>query len=325
MTAFVIRRSWQALAVLLVMSVIVFVGVYAIGNPVDILIPPDATQVEREAAIVALGLDRSLPVQYWQFLLAAFQGDLGTSFVYNQPAIELILSRLPATLELALFAMVLAILIGLPLGMVAGMRPDSLLDRGVMTGSILGFSMPNFWQGMMLIMIFAVWLGWLPSGGRGQTGEILGVQTSLATADGLRHLLLPALNLALFKIALVIRLARSGTREVMLQDYIKFARAKGLRPRRIVLVHVLKNILLPVITVVGMEFGSLIAFAVVTETIFSWPGMGKLIIDSIAVLDRPVIVAYLLVVVVMFIFINLIVDMLYSVIDPRVRLGGGET
>ncbi|MGY6553645.1 MAG: ABC transporter permease [Wenzhouxiangella sp.] len=324
MSAFIIRRVWQSALVLLLMSIIVFAGVYAIGNPIDILIPPDATQAEREAAIVALGLDRPLVEQYLQFVGSALRGDLGTSFVFNQPAIQLILSRLPATLELAICAMVLAVLIGLPLGMVAGMRPDSLLDRGVMTGSILGFSLPNFWQGMMLIMIFAVWLGWLPSGGRGETGTILGIQTSLATWDGIRHLLLPALNLALFKIALVIRLARSGTREVMLTDYIKFARAKGLHPRRIVVVHVLRNILLPVITVVGMEFGSLIAFAVVTETIFSWPGMGKLIIDSITVLDRPVIVAYLLVVVVLFIVINLIVDVLYSVLDPRVRLGKGS-
>ncbi len=324
MSAFIIRRCWQSALVLLVMSIIVFAGVYAIGNPVDILIPPDATQAERQAAIIALGLDRPLLEQYFQFVSAAMRGDLGTSFVFNQPAIQLILSRLPATLELAICAMALAIVLGLPLGMVAGMRPDSLLDRGVMTGSILGFSLPNFWQGMMLIMIFAVWLGWLPSGGRGETGTIFGIETSLASRDGWRHLLLPALNLALFKLALVIRLARSGTREVMLTDYIKFARAKGLRPRRIVLVHVLRNILLPVITVVGMEFGSLIAFAVVTETIFSWPGMGKLIIDSITVLDRPVIVAYLLVVVVLFILINLIVDVLYSVLDPRVRLGRGS-
>ena len=307
------------------MSIIVFAGVYAIGNPIDILIPPDATQAEREAAMIALGLDRSLVQQYLYFVASALQGDFGTSFVFNQPAIQLIISRLPATLELAVCAMVLAVLIGLPLGMVAGMRPDSLLDRGVMTGSILGFSLPNFWQGMMLIMIFAVWLGWLPSGGRGETGTIFGIETSLATWDGIRHLLLPALNLALFKLALVIRLTRSGTREVMLTDYIKFARAKGLHPRRIVMVHVLRNILLPVITVVGMEFGSLIAFAVVTETIFSWPGMGKLIIDSITVLDRPVIVAYLLVVVVLFIIINLIVDVLYSVLDPRVRLGKGSS
>jgi peptide/nickel transport system permease protein len=223
-------------------------------------------------------------------------------------------------LELAVTAMVLAVFIGLPLGMAAGLRPDSPFDRTVMTGSILGFSLPNFWQGMMLIMIFSVYFGWLPSGGRGETGTILGIETSFATWDGIRHLILPAFNLALFKVALVIRLARSGTREAMLQDYVKFARAKGLPPRRIVLVHVLKNIMLPIVTVLGMEFGSLIAFAVVTETIFSWPGMGKLIIDSINVLDRPVIVAYLLVVVLMFIVINLVVDLVYTVVDPRVRL-----
>lgn len=320
MTAFILRRLLQSLAVLLVMSVIVFAGVYAIGNPVDILIPPDATQAEREAAIVALGLDRSLPSQYWHFLASALRGDLGTSFIYNEPSVKLILSRMPATLELAVCAMVLAVVIGLPLGMWAGLRPDSPIDRSIMAGSILGFSLPNFWQGMMLIMIFSVFLGWLPSGGRGETGTILGIETSLATVDGLRHLMLPAINLALFKIALVIRLARSGTREAMLTDYVKFARAKGLHSRRIVGVHVLKNIMLPIITVLGMEFGSLIAFAVVTETIFSWPGMGKMIIDSINVLDRPVIVAYLMVVVLMFIVINLVVDLLYSAVDPRVRL-----
>lgn len=320
MTVFIVRRLLQSLAVLLVMSVIVFAGVFAIGNPVDILVPPDATQADRAASIEALGLDKPLLTQYGRFLANAAQGDLGTSFIYNQPSIDLILSRMPATMELAICAMVLAIFLGIPLGMAAGMKPDSMFDRSVMTGSILGFSLPNFWQGMMLIMIFAVFLGWLPSGGRGETGVILGIETSLATWDGIRHLILPALNLALFKLALVVRLARSGTREAMLQDYVKFARAKGLKRRRIVGVHVLKNIMLPIITVVGMEFGSLIAFAVVTETIFSWPGMGKLIIDSINVLDRPVIVAYLMVIVVMFIVINLLVDLLYSVVDPRVRL-----
>ncbi len=320
MTVFIIRRLLQSLAVLVVMSVIVFAGVFAIGNPVDILVPPDATQADREASIEALGLDQPLVIQYGRFVSNAVQGDLGTSFIYNQPSIDLIISRLPATLELAICALLIAIVFGIPLGMVAGLKPDSLFDRSVMTGSILGFSLPNFWQGMMLIMIFAVFLGWLPSGGRGETAVILGVETSLATWDGIRHLILPALNLALFKLALVVRLARSGTREAMLQDYVKFARAKGLKNRRIVGVHVLKNIMLPIITVMGMEFGSLIAFAVVTETIFSWPGMGKLIIDSINVLDRPVIVAYLMVVVVMFIVINLLVDLLYSVIDPRVRL-----
>jgi peptide/nickel transport system permease protein len=204
--------------------------------------------------------------------------------------------------------------------MAAGLRPDSPFDRTVMTGSILGFSLPNFWQGLMLIMIFSVYFGWLPSGGRGETGVILGVETSFATWDGIRHLILPAFNLALFKVALVVRLARSGTREAMLQDYVKFARAKGLSPWRVVLVHVLKNILVPVVTVLGLELGGLIAFSVVTETVFAWPGMGKLLIDSIQRLDRPVIVAYLVITVLMFVVINLIVDLLYAALDPRVRL-----
>jgi len=319
-TVFVIRRLLQSIGVLFATSIIVFLGVYAIGNPVDILIAADATQAERQAAIVALGLDRSLPEQYWIFLTNALQGDFGRSFVFSQPAISLIFARLPATLELAFVALVIALVIGIPLGLIAGLKPRSVTDETIMTGSILGFSLPNFWQGMMLIMIFSVWLGWLPASGRGVVGEVLGVRTSLATWDGIAHLILPALNLALFQLALVIRLTRTGVRETMPLDFVKFGRAKGLSERRIVLVHVLKNIMIPVVTVVGMEFGSLIAFAVVTETIFAWPGIGKLLIDSIMVLDRPVVVSYLLVVVTMFIVLNLVVDILYSVLDPRIRL-----
>ena len=189
-----------------------------------------------------------------------------------------------------------------------------------MTGSILGFSLPSFWQGMMLVMIFSVWLGWLPSTGRGETVDFFGIPVSFFTASGLAHLVLPALNLALFKVSLVLRLTRTGVRETMPLDFVKFARAKGLTERRIVFVHVLKTILIPIVTVIGVEFGNIIAFAVVTETIFAWPGIGKLLIDSIMRLDRPVIVAYLLVVVTMFIVINFIVDVLYSVLDPRIRL-----
>ncbi|MFD2263362.1 ABC transporter permease, partial [Lacibacterium aquatile] len=270
-----------------------------------------------------LGLDKPLHEQFLTFLGNAAQGDLGTSFVFNQPSISLILNRLPATLELAIVAVLMALVVGIPLGMLAGLKPGSLLDESVMTGSILGFSLPNFWQGIMLIMIFSVWLGWLPSTGRGQVGEIFGIQTSFATWDGIRHLLLPALNLSLFKLALVIRLTRTGVRETMPLDFVKFARAKGISERRIVMVHVFKNILIPLVTVVGLEIGSLIAFGVVTETIFAWPGIGKLLIDSIMRLDRPVVVAYLLVIVALFIFINLVVDILYSILDPRIRLGGG--
>lgn len=322
MSVYLLRRLIQALGVVLAMSLIVFIGVFAIGDPVEILISPDADQIERERAIVALGLDKPLWLQYLSFLGNALRGDLGRSFVFNEPALQLILNRMPATLELAFGAMFLALLIGLPLGLYAGLKPKSPVSQGIMAGSILGFSLPTFWVGLMLIMVFAVQLGWLPSTGRGETREILGMRWSFLTADGLAHMAMPALNLALFKISLVIRLTRAGVRETMLMDYVKFARAKGLSPARVTFVHVFKNILIPVVTVVGLELGSTIAFSVVTESVFAWPGMGKLIIDSINVLDRPVIVAYLMVIVLMFITINLIVDLTYSVLDPRVRLEG---
>jgi peptide/nickel transport system permease protein len=240
--------------------------------------------------------------------------------VFNEPALKLILQRMPATLELAIGATVVALLIGVPLGLYAGLKPDSPVSKGVMAASILGFSLPTFWVGLMLILVFAVQLGWLPSTGRGETVEVLGMRWSFLTADGLAHMVMPAVNLSLFKISLVIRLTRAGVRETMLMDFVKFARAKGLSPRRVIAVHVLKNIMIPVVTVVGLEFGGTIAFSVVTESIFAWPGMGKLIIDSINVLDRPVIVAYLMIIVLMFIVINLAVDLTYSMLDPRVRL-----
>ena len=320
MTAFVIRRLIESVVVLFAMSLIVFVGVYAIGNPVDILINPQAEPLERERAIAALGLDRPLWEQYVTFLRGAVTGDLGRSFVHATPALGLIVEKMPATLELAFVAMLLAVVLGIPLGLWAGLKPDALSGRAIMAGSILGFSLPTFWVGLMLIMVFSVMLGWLPSNGRGPTVDVLGIGVSFLTVDGWRHLILPATNLALFKLALLIRLTRAGTREALLQDYVKFARAKGLPQRRVIGVHVLRNILIPIVTVIGLEFGSVIAFAIVTESVFAWPGMGKLLIDSINLLDRPVIVAYLLVIVAIFITINLVVDVLYSALDPRVRL-----
>jgi peptide/nickel transport system permease protein len=307
---FIIRRIVQSLVVVLVMSLVVFVGVHLVGDPVHILISDDMTQEEIERFIQKLGLDRPVHEQYFHFLANAARGDLGNSFVFGEPALKLIVQRMPATLELAFAAFLLAIVVGIPLGMYAGLRPDSAGSRVIMAGSILGFSLPTFWVGLMLIMVFAVMLGWLPSTGRGD----------FMTWDGLRHLALPAINLALFKMALVTRLARAGTREAALQDYVKFARAKGLSQTRVVLVHVLKNILVPVVTVLGLELGGLIAFSVVTESVFAWPGMGKLLIDSIQRLDRPVIVAYLVITVLMFVVINLVVDLLYAALDPRVRL-----
>jgi peptide/nickel transport system permease protein len=314
------RRLFQAILVMFAMTIIVFIGVNVIGNPIDILVPPDANQAERLRIIQSLGLDQPLYVQYFEFLKGALQGDLGNSYVYNQPALQVIVDRLPATLELAISAMVISVAIGIPLGLYAGLRSDGWLAKTLMAGSIVGFSLPTFWIGLMLIMVFAVQLGWLPSSGRGDTVEVLGIGWSFLTMDGLRHLLLPALNLSLFKTALVMRLTRAGVHEVLPQDYIRYARARGLSERRVVGVHVLKNIMIPVVTVIGLEFGSVIAFSVVTESIFAWPGMGKLIIDSINVLDRPIMVAYLMMIVLVFVCINLVVDLIYTLLDPRVRL-----
>ena len=321
MTVFIIRRLLQSAVVLLAMSLLVFIGVFAIGNPVDILVSPQADQAEIARATAALGLDKPLWEQYLVFLRNAVHGDLGNSFVFNEPSLKLIAERMPATLELAFAAMLLAILLGLPLGLYVGLKPRTTLSRTIAASSILGFSLPTFWVGIMMILVFAVELGWLPSTGRGATVRLLGIDLSILTWDGLKHLLLPAVNLALSRIALVIRLAASGTREVIHMDYVKFARAKGLSQSRVIRVHVLKNILIPIVTVLGLEIGAVIAFSVVTETIFAWPGMGQLIIKSITVLDRPVIVAYLMMTVFLVILINLAVDILYSVLDPRVRLG----
>ena len=321
MIGFLISRVLQAACVILAMSVLVFLGVYAIGNPVDVLIAPDATQEQRAIAIAHLGLDKPLWQQLGAFLWRAVQGDFGRSFVYDMPVGDLILSRLPATFELTVLAVVCATCLGVPLGMYAGYRPQAALSRLIMAVSIVGFSVPTFWIGLVLILVFAVQFGVLPAGGRGDTVEIFGVSWSFLTVDGLTHLLLPALNLALFKFSMMVRLARAGTRELMLTDTVKFARAAGLSEATILVRHVLRLISIPIATVFGLEFASTLAFAVVTETIFSWPGLGKLVIDSITSLDRPVMVAYLMLVALLFIVINLLVDVVYALLDPRLRKG----
>jgi peptide/nickel transport system permease protein len=324
MTVYILRRLAQTLLVLFITSALVFGGLYLVGDPVEILVNPAADQEEKARAAKALGLDRPVLEQYWVFLRGAFTGDLGRSFVFGRPALEVILERMPATLELAALAMLISVGLGIPLGLYAGLRPDSRAAKAIMAASILGFSLPTFWVGLLLIMVFAVQLGWLPSTGRGPTTEFLGLQLSILNVEGLRYALLPAINLALFKLSLIIRLTRAQTREQALLDYIRFARAKGLPRSRVIGVHLLKNILIPLVTVIGLELGSVIAFAIVTETVFAWPGMGKLVIDSIFQLDRPVVVAYLMVVVFMFILINLTVDILYSALDPRVRLAAAS-
>ncbi|MBR3190037.1 ABC transporter permease [Bosea sp. (in: a-proteobacteria)] len=324
MTAFILQRLIQSVLVLLAVSIVVFLAVYGIGDPVELLVSPSASAAEREALIRRLGLDLPVWQQYLTFMANALKGDLGRSFVHGVPALQLILQRLPATFELVLLAMTLALAAGIPLGLMAGLNPDSRSARIVMASTVLGFSLPSFWKGMMLILLFAVWLGWLPTAGRGETVSLLGIQTSLLTLDGLQHIALPALNLAIPNLALIIRLVAAGTTETMTQDYVKYARAKGVRPRRIVNRHILRNILIPVVTVVGVEFGSLVAFSTITETVFAWPGMGKLLIDSVYQLDRPVVVAYVLLATLLFVTVNFLVDVLYAALDPRVKLAGEQ-
>jgi peptide/nickel transport system permease protein len=321
---YILRRLSQTVVVMLITSLLVFSAIFLVGDPIELLVSPQADQLEKDRARAALGLDQPMLVQYGRFLRNAAHGELGVSFIHGRQALDLILERMPATLELALLAMLIAVALGIPLGMYAGLKPDSLGAKAVMAVSIVGFSLPGFWVGLLLIMLFAVQLGWLPSTGRGPVVDYWGLKLSVLQWEGLRHALLPALNLALFKLSLIIRLTRAQVRENVLLDYIKFARAKGLSRARVLGVHLLKNIMIPLVTVIGLEFGSVIAFAVVTESIFAWPGMGKLVVESIFQLDRPVVVAYLMITVLMFILINLAVDLLYSVLDPRMRLRAAQ-
>lgn len=322
MISTIVRRILQTGLVVLIMSALVFAALYVIGDPVLMLASPEATDLDREAIRRNLGLDKPLWEQYAIFLSKAVQLNFGDSFLTGESAMHLILERMPATLELATLAMLISLVVGVPLGIHAGLHPDSPVARGIMSGSVLGFSLPNFWVGLMLIMLFAVMLGWVPAGGRGPVQDFGPIQLSIFSLDGLKHLILPALTIATAKGALIIRVTRAATRECLPQDYIRYARAKGLKERRVLGVHLLKNIMIPIVTIGGLEYGQVFAFAVVTETVFSWPGMGKLLIDSIINLDRPVVVAYLMLTVVFLAMLNLVVDIGYTILDPRVRLGG---
>jgi peptide/nickel transport system permease protein len=286
------------------------------GDPVELMLPPDATQQEVIDMRVTLGLDKSFIVQYQKFLVNVSQGNMGVSFIYGQPALDIVFERLPATLELAIIAMLFSILLGIPLGIIASINPKSILSRVIMFFSLSGISVPVFWTGMILVLIFSVILGVLPSSGRGEVYLF----TSAFTWDGIKHLIMPVVTLSLFQLALILRLTKTGMMEVLMQDYIKLATAKGVPRKVVVYYHALKNTMIPLITIIGIQFGELVAFTIITETIFAWPGTGKLIIDSIQNLDRPIVVAYLLVISFMFVFINFVVDMLYTLVDPRVRV-----
>lgn len=320
MLRYLLTRISQLILVLFVVSILVFMFTSVMGNPVYLMVRENATEAEIQAAIEYLGLDKPLPVQYSVFVKNALKGDFGKSYIYHQPALGLIIERFPATLELVIIAMLLSALIGIPLGVISGAYPEKISSKTIMTLSIAGISLPSFWVGMVMIFLFSLTLGILPVSGRGDTGTILGIKTSLATVTGWKHLILPSITLALANIATIIRLTRAGMQENVRQDYVKFARAKGVSQRKVLFGHALKNTLIPVVTIFGLQLGSLIAFTTITETIFAWPGMGKLLIDAINSADRPIVAAYVLFVAVMFVFINFIVDILYTFIDPRIDL-----
>lgn len=320
MIKYIFKRFYHMILVLFIVSIIVFFVMSFTGDPVLMLVPLDATQAQIDAARIELGLDQPLLVQYGIFLKNLLRGDLGNSYAFKQSAIKLIIERMPATFELVVFSIIISIFLAIPLGVYAGAYPKKRSSKAIMLASLLGISLPNFWVGMMLIFIFAVQLQVMPSFGRGDIIEIVGLRLSILTKDGLKHLILPAVMLSIQSMAVLLRLTRAGMMEVMKQDFIKFARAKGALTRTILFKHALKNVLIPVITVFGIQIGKIIAFATVTETIFAWPGMGKLLIDSINRSDRPVIVAYLLVVSFIFVCLNFFVDLMYTFIDPRIDL-----
>lgn len=306
--------------VLFVVSLVVFILTNYIGDPISMLLPEDASEEEIQVAIKRLGLDKPIHYQYWIFLKDISSGNFGKSYVFSRPALGLIIERIPATLEIVITAVIMAIVLAIPLGVYAGAYPKRHSSKVIMAGSILGISLPSFWVGMMMIYIFSVILGWLPASGRGEAIEVLGMRLSIFSASGWRHIILPAFTLALGNIAMILRLTRAGMQENMRQDYVKFARSKGVSSRKVLFGHALKNALIPVVTVFGVNIGSLIAFTTITETIFAWPGMGKLLIDSIYMADRPVIVAYLMLVALIFVVINFAVDIIYTIIDPRIEL-----
>ncbi|XUY30105.1 ABC transporter permease (plasmid) [Agrobacterium sp. rho-8.1] len=314
-------RLSQALLLLFAMSLIGFIGIHSVGNPVfNVVNIETATPEDIRRATIALGLDQPIWHQYGVFLRNALSGNFGTSYIYHLPAFELVMSKLPATLELACVAMVIAATAGVGLGLLSGRNNGTMLDRTILRGSVFALSIPSFWLSMMLILMGAILTGWFPAGGRGATLSLFGREWSTLTMDGVWHLVLPVLALAIPNIALIARLTRSGTIEVETQDFTRFCRAKGISPRRILFRHTLPNISVPIVTIIGLQFGGMLAFAVVVESIFSWPGVGKLLIDSIQLLDRPVVMAMLTLIAVVFVALNALVDLYYAVLDPRVRL-----
>ena len=320
MFAFIVSRLLQAIPVLLVVGFIAFAMFKFVGDPVVIMLGTEYTEASKAALIKQLGLDQPFFVQYFDFMLNAGQGRFGVSYRLARPVMELIRERLPATLELAATAAVLALAVGVPMGVYTGIRRNAFTSRLFMIFSLVGVSLPTFLIGILLILVFSVWLGVLPSFGRGDVVQLGFWSTGFLTTSGLRALVLPAITLGLFQMTLIMRLVRAEMLEVLRSDYVKFARARGLSRRAINFGHALKNTLVPVITIVGLQIGGIIAFSIVTETVFQWPGMGLLFVQSVQVADIPVMAAYLMLISVLFVLINLVVDLLYYAVDPRLRM-----
>lgn len=321
MLAFILRRLLQAVIVMVTVAFLAFLLFQFVGDPVLILLGQDATPEQVAALRAALGLDRSFVVQFGHFLWNAAQGEFGISLRQGAQVSRLIAERFPATLELALAAAVLALLVGIPMGVYAALRRGTFTSQVFMALSLLGVSLPTFLIGILLILVFSVTLGWFPSFGRGEVVQLGWWSTGLLTANGWHHLVLPAVTLAIFQLTLIMRLVRAEMLEVLRTDYIKFARARGLADRAIYFGHALKNTLVPVMTITGLQFGGLIAFAIITETVFQWPGMGLLFIQAVTFADIPVMAAYLCLIALIFVVINLVVDLLYFLVDPRLRVG----
>ncbi len=322
MFAFILQRLIQAALVMITVAFIAFMLFQYVGDPVVFLLGQDATPEQIRELRADLGLDKSFIVQFGSFLGNAVQGEFGLSLRQGSKVSRLLAERFPATFELALVAASIALLVGIPMGVYAALRRGSFLSQVFMTISLLGVSLPTFLIGIALILIFAVWLGWFPSFGRGEVVQIGWWSSGLLTAKGWHHIVLPAITLAIFQLTLIMRLVRAEMLEVLRTDYIKFARARGLSNRAIHFGHALKNTLVPVMTITGLQLGGLIAFAIITETVFQWPGMGLLFIQAVTFADIPVMAAYLCMIALIFVVINLVVDLLYFVVDPRLRIGG---
>jgi peptide/nickel transport system permease protein len=324
MLAFLIQRVLQAIFVMFVVALISFSLFHYVGDPVLNMLGQEATEADRAALRAQLGLDQPVVVQFWNFIVNAAQFEFGISYRSARPVTDLILERLPATLELAIISAIFAVVMGILLGIYTALRRRSWLAHFIMTASLIGVSLPTFLIGVLLIYVFAVELGMLPAFGRGQTVRIGDWWTTgLLTTSGLRSLILPAITLGLFQLTLIMRLVRAEMLEVLSTDYIKFARARGLSKRVVHLRHALKNTMIPVITIIGLQLGTIIAFAIITETVFQWPGVGALFITAVRFVDVPVMAAYLMMIALVFVVINLVVDLLYYAVDPRLRAQGG--